>query len=102
MIVAGGLPNAGDGVRLQNGSTSNTIGGTAAGSFNIISGNTGNGITIADAGSNANTIVSNAIGTAVSGKSAFGNVNGVVVENGATGEKVGIPASGTNLISGNT
>jgi parallel beta-helix repeat protein len=94
------LANAGDGVRLQNGAASNTIGGTAGGSFNIISGNAGNGITITGIGSNDNTIVSNDIGTGSGTGSA--NANGVVIENGATGNKVGIPGSGTNLISGNT
>src|SRR5207253_1115075 len=94
------LANTGDGVTLQDGAVGNTIGGTAAGSFNVISGNAGNGITIS--GSNDNTIVSNAIGTAVSGKSALPNAVGVMIENGATGNQVGIPGSGVNLISGNT
>ncbi len=96
------LANAGDGVRVQNGAADNTIGGTSAGSFNIISGNTGNGVTLTGTGTSRNTIVSNAIGTAASGRAAIPNAVGVAIEGGAAGNAVGVPGSGTNLISGNT
>ena len=36
---ANAIPNKGDGVKLENGTTQNTIGGTVAGSLNVISGN---------------------------------------------------------------
>src|ERR1700691_6180956 len=44
--------NGWDGVNVENGATLNTIGGTASGARNVISGNTANGVAINDATDN--------------------------------------------------
>jgi hypothetical protein len=109
--------NAGAGVHLA--ASSNTIGGTAAGTGNIISGNLGDGVLI-DTGANSNIVAGNLIGTDATGTKALGNgINGVDVlgsqnQIGAsggtggntisanTGDGVLIEASGTgNLVVGN-
>src|SRR5262249_53579012 len=55
------LPNA-NGVAIA-GSPNNTIGGTAAAARNLISGNSGSGILIRDAGATGNLVKGNSIGT---------------------------------------
>ena len=70
---------------------------------NIISGNAANGVEITGTGTNSNVIAGNSIGTNISGTAALGNVNGVEVDSGATGNTIGGSGSDTgNLISGNT
>jgi streptogramin lyase len=61
------------GVRISDGATNNTIGGTTASARNIISNNTGTaGISIVGSASN-NLVAGNHIGTDVTGMVAFGN-----------------------------
>ena len=94
------LPNRGDGVNLANVS-GNTIGGTATGDRNVISGNGGSGINLTTA-ANGNLVVGNYIGTDMSGESPVGNVDGISI-NAAIGNIIGGTASGAaNVISGNT
>ena len=62
------LPNIGDGVSLA--SPNNTIGGTGSGAGNVISGNTGDGISVT--GGN-NSLLNNLIGTNAAGTVALGN-----------------------------
>jgi hypothetical protein len=63
------LPNAGDGIDLLGGAHNNTIGGTAAGAGNVISGNAGNGVYVSDNGTSGNAILANSIfGTATGHK----------------------------------
>lgn len=57
--------NTGDGIYITT--CYNRIGGTNAGSGNLISGNGGNGITFATAGANNNLVQGNVIGAAYSG-----------------------------------
>jgi CSLREA domain-containing protein/uncharacterized repeat protein (TIGR01451 family) len=86
------------GVYISN-SNSNLIGGNVAGAGNLISGNTGVGITIDANGSN-NEIRGNKIGTNLDGTAALGNtLQGVVVVSG-TDNFIGSAGAG-NLISGN-
>ena len=87
-------PN-GEGVVIL-GSSHNTIGGESAG--NLISGNAGAGVRIANTGGEAlgNAILGNRIGTDFSGSTAIGNQSGGVVIAGGRG---GLIAG--NLISGN-
>ena len=59
-------PN-GIGVLLDGGANNNTIGGTTAGTRNIISGNSTFGVNITDAGTTGNTVVGNYIGTNAAG-----------------------------------
>jgi hypothetical protein len=85
------------GVAIATG-TGNTIGGTAGGAGNLISGNTTAGISI---GSDDNVVQGNFIGTNGAGTGAVANGIGIVVS--STGNTIGGPATAArNLISGNT
>ncbi len=96
----GPLPNNGDGVNLAS-APGNTIGGTATGDRNVISGNAGSGIDLTTA-ANGNLVVGNFIGTDESGESPVGNVDGISIS-AASGNIVGGIAPGAaNVISGNT
>jgi titin len=97
------LPNGNIGVAIWGGAQSNTIGGTAPGAGNLISGNNGQGILIADSGSNANSVLGNFIGTNSAGTSALSNTSaGVAVWGGAQSNNIGGTAPGAgNVISGN-
>lgn len=58
---------------IFNGAQNNVIGGTSAGASNVISGNTAQGIVIADAGTNGNAVRGNLIGVNPTGDAALGN-----------------------------
>jgi CSLREA domain-containing protein len=92
------LGNAGDGVFVS--ASNNTIGGTAPGERNIISGNGVSGVFI-QGGSSDNQVLGNYIGTDASGTADLGNsLNGVSI-NGANNTVGGAAAGAGNLISGN-
>jgi hypothetical protein len=55
------LPNDGHGVLILDGSNDNTIGGTLVGASNLISGNSGPGVAVADTASIGNRITANRI-----------------------------------------
>src|SRR5262249_6396711 len=63
----GALANGADGVDVVFGANNNTIGGTVAGSGNVISGNTGYGIRINGSDTTANLVEGNVIGTNAAG-----------------------------------
>jgi hypothetical protein len=86
----------GTGVEIVNAS-SNTIGGTAPGALNVISGNHGAGVQIS---SNGDFVQGNFIGTNVSGTLPLGNQTGVTVS-GANNTIGGTSAGAGNTISGN-
>ncbi len=89
------------GIAINSGSTKNTIGGTAAGAGNVISGNAGDGVSIVSATSNL--IAGNWIGTNALGTAALGNTGDGVYLNQATGNTIGgTSPTSANLISGNT
>ena len=91
----------GVGVDIEFGPSANTIGGTAAGAGNLISGNDSNGIQITN-GTSGTLVLGNTIGTDLSGSVALPNSIGVALFN-APGTTVGGTAAGAgNLISGNT
>ena len=73
-------------------SPNNTVGGTAAGAGNLISGNNGIGIDLLDSGTADDAIQGNLIGTDVTGTLALGN----------QGTGIAIPYSSGNLIGGLT
>ena len=74
----------------------NTIGGTAVGAGNLISGNTGNGVEIV--GGFREFVQGNLIGTNADGTSALGNTGaGISISSSAGG-----PSSGQNVIGGTT
>jgi probable HAF family extracellular repeat protein len=111
------LRNNANGISI-NSSNGNFIGGTTAGSRNVISGNTQGGIAISNtgtfnpAGSNNNVIRGNYIGTKADGNQALPNGNvGILLGGGSVGNVIGgdDAADGAtdgvvrarNLISGN-
>ncbi len=92
--------NTGSGVNI-NGAPNNTIGGTAAGTLNVISANKSYGIFISGSGATGNLIQDNLIGTTVTGTVALGNAaDGVFISDAPTNTIGGLPA-GKNIISGN-
>jgi len=88
-----------NGVLIQSGA-SNTIGGTAAGAGNLISGNSSTGVTIS-VGS-GNLVEGNLIGTDAAGTGRIANGIGVYIIGGATGNAIGGTIPGAkNVISYN-
>src|SRR5262249_48605631 len=95
-----GIGNGRGGIGLSNGPANNTIGGTAPGARNVISGN--GGAALGDSGNGNTLIQGNYIGTNVSGTAALGNA-GVGVDMAAANATIGgTTAAAGNLISGNT
>jgi len=94
------LGNLLNGVLLSS-APGNQVGGTEAGSGNLISGNSQCGVFIADAGGNGNRVQGNLIGTDSSGRVDMGNgFAGIWIEN--AGNLIGgSNASARNVISGN-
>jgi len=97
------LGNSSDGVLLERGTSGNWVGGTNPLARNIISGNGGSGVNILDAGTDANLIQGNYIGTDVSGTLAIGNAGyGVLIEDGPADNSIGgIAGLAGNLIANN-
>ncbi len=92
------LGNARDGV-FVNAAPNNLIGGDAAGTGNIISGNGFSGVDIANAGATGNLVLGNAIGTNFDRTARLGNAgDGVLIEN-TTGNTVG--GTAPNIIAFN-
>jgi len=94
------LPNGNGGVFALFGGTgsNNTIGGTTPAARNLISGNTGPGVSVAFSG---NHVEGNFIGVDATGAAALGNGDRGVSVNGS-GNTVGGPtAAARNVISGN-
>ena len=84
-----------------------TIGGTAAGAGNLISGNSVIGVYIDGSTATANLVAGNFIGTDITGTLAIANGEGVVIADGASNNTIGglttTPGTGAgNVISGNT
>lgn len=102
------------GVLISTGSKSNRVGGSSAAEQNVISGNGGPGITVsgpagvANTTTLSNTISANLIGlrrSSVGGpiSTAGGNAgDGVLINGGAQGTRVGGTAAEANTIGGNT
>ena len=84
---------------LENGGSYNLIGGSTAGSGNLISGNTNSGIYMN--GTGYNHIQGNKIGTNITGTAAIPNQDGVFIKNSAHTVIGGTTAAERNLISGN-
>src|SRR5207249_3887643 len=103
------LPNGWYGINIDstfpgpNGSlASNTIGGTAAGAGNTISGNGYNGINLNGSGTTATTIQGNYIGLTKNGDTALANGNdGIGIINSPSTTIGGASAAARNVISGN-
>jgi hypothetical protein len=77
-------------VLLWNTASNNTIGGSASGAGNLISGNGANGVQIFGSGTNGNAVLGNFIGTSAGGAAALPNPrNGVLIASGASNNMVG-------------
>ncbi|MCS6804334.1 MAG: right-handed parallel beta-helix repeat-containing protein, partial [Blastocatellia bacterium] len=95
------LANQFDGIFINSAPT-NTIGGTAAGAGNLISGNNDYGILIVGAESAGNTIQGNLIGLNVAGRAALPNGSGGLLLSSAPNNTIGGTATNArNVISGN-
>jgi hypothetical protein len=88
------VPNGGVGVYVDT-SAGNRIGGTAAGTRNVIAGNTSSGVSIRYNGSSYNDVEGNYIGVGKDGVTPLGNGgNGVIVYDGAHHNTIGgVPVS---------
>jgi titin len=97
------LGNFSSGVFISEGSINNLIGGDSAAERNVISGNMGHGILLADAGTANNTISGNYIGLGANGSTVMGNEdNGIYITPGVQDNIIGGTTSGQrNVISGN-
>ena len=94
------VPNRANGV-LIDGSSNNTIGGTAVGAGNVISGNSGAGVHI-DPGATKNLVQGNFIGTDATGKLAVPNVaDGVLIGESSNNTIGGTAVGAGNVISYN-
>jgi hypothetical protein len=93
------IPNGSYGIRMI-GVSNNTIGGTAAGARNLISGNV-RGMSIEGTSSTGNKVQGNLIGTNFNGNAALGN-SGSGIEVGGVSNLIGGDVAGArNIISGN-
>ncbi|MEW5988651.1 MAG: hypothetical protein AB1791_18645 [Chloroflexota bacterium] len=95
------LGNGGHGISIDQ-SQGNVIGGTAAGDGNVLSGNEGDGIYIANTFAPGNQVLGNKIGTDATGTSAVGNANhGVELLAAADNTIGGVAAGAGNAIATN-
>ena len=80
----------GTGAIIWAGAANNTIGGNAVDAGNVISGNTGNGLIIANSGSDNNVVQGNLIGTDAAGTGNLGNgSSGININQGALNNTIG-------------
>ena len=90
-------------IEIFGGANHNTIGGTTAAARNVISGSTGDGVSIHDSGTNNNLIEGNYIGVNAAGSGALSNAfAGVWIHGGVQNNTIGgTTANARNVISGN-
>ena len=89
----------GNGIVID-GAYNNTIGGTAPGARNVVSGNPFPGIFIKN-GASGNRIINNYVGTNAAGSDTIANSAGIVIDNSPGNIIGGATAEEGNLISGN-
>jgi len=94
--------NHGDGVRIHQGASDNTVGGTILGTRNVISGNDDDGVQIAGSTSTGNSVIGNYIGVNAAGDASLGNTgDGVVIQDAPYNTIGGAANDERNIISGN-
>lgn len=91
------LPNAGDGVHVRDGATSNVVGGTAAGTGNYISGNGESGVALEGAATISTAVRGNVVGLSAVSHPVPNGLFGVDVRAAAHWNEI----TG-NVLSGNT
>ncbi|MBS0495873.1 MAG: tandem-95 repeat protein, partial [Proteobacteria bacterium] len=103
------LGNSTYGIQIDAGSANNNIGGTTAAHRNVISGQTNASylgaaaIVISGAGTSGNVVEGNYLGTNAAGMAALGNHHGVIIDTGATNNRIGGTTAGArNLIDAST
>jgi hypothetical protein len=90
------------GIMIWDGAKNNLIGGTDPGAGNVISGSSGNGISI-NGSASGNRIVGNIIGLDALGDAAIPNKdNGIEIDDASDNIVGGTTAASRNIISGNT
>jgi CSLREA domain-containing protein len=90
-----------DGVFIDNSSTNDEVGGSVAGTGNVISGNFSNGVHIDNRSTN-NLVDGNYIGTDAGGENAAPNtLHGVYIHNSSVNTIGGTAPAARNVISGN-
>lgn len=96
------LGNTLSGVLILNKAANNTVGGTVAGSRNVLSGNGSQGVFIRDAGTTGNKVQGNFIGLSAAGAALGNSGRGVSITSGAANNLIGgtVAAAG-NVISAN-
>jgi CSLREA domain-containing protein len=92
------IPN---GVGILISAPGTTVGGTDPGAGNVISGNTGDGVSLGPPNATGNVILGNYIGVDVTGTQPLGNDIGIWVDNVADNAIGGTAAGARNVISGN-
>jgi hypothetical protein len=98
---AADLGNDGSGVEITKGAASNTVGGTAAGARNVISGNTLDGVSILS-GASGNLVLGNILGLDAAGSLQRGNgEHGIAISFAANNTIGGTSAAARNVISAN-
>jgi len=99
------VPNGFAGVNIFGPAVTNTVGGTAAGTRNVISGNVGPGVLIQVNTASGNTVQGNYIGVAADGVTPLRNTgtngNGVYIFNAPNNTIGGTTVAARNIISGN-
>ena len=105
------LGNSGSGISIQ--SANNTVGGVTAAARNVVAANGGRNIEISSAGATGNVVIGNYVGTDitgtvdVTGAVSVSGRSGIVIDTGATNNRIGTDANGVNdaaernIISGN-
>jgi uncharacterized repeat protein (TIGR01451 family) len=101
-VLGTGAIGNGLAITVRDGAPGNIIGGSTPAARNIISGNTGDAVSLQDAGTIGNLVAGNYIGTDVSGNADLGNgSHGVLIFN-ADGNTIGGAEAGAgNVISAN-
>jgi len=96
-------PNALQGILIYDGASRNIIGGTNAGTRNVLSGNAQYGVWVSGSNTVGNRILGSYIGTDWTGASAVSNaIGGIILTGQTTGNTVGGDSTNArNVISGN-